>query len=142
MICVDDRIVNICTELFAFLKSGENTTTIHKKEVKRLDRQTVVQAEIDIGFFRIRMVWKPYQVVLGGPATGSDEGAATFIYLPFKSDRDANADTLEIKGFYSERGTDKIFNVIAPDEFKPKPTGTRRVVNTVKVSTGNPLANG
>ena len=60
MICTEERMVNICTELFRFLKSEKTEDVIHTKQVKKLSRTRVKQTEITIGFLTIRMVWMPY----------------------------------------------------------------------------------
>lgn len=139
MICTDPRIVDICTDLFRFLKSDLTETTIHTKKCQKIDKKTVIQTEIDIGFLTIRMVWKPYNVQ-NSFETGSDEGANLFIYLPFKeSAKDPNSNQFMIRGYYSERGTDKRINISVQNEFISSQFGPKRIVHDLNVIQGNPL---
>ena len=136
MNCADQRIVDICNEVFLFLRSGEREATIHTKQVRALEKGDVRQADIDIGFIRIRLVYKPLQVI-AGQTKGSDEGASAFIYLPFKSQN--GGDEFMIKGYFSTRGTEKILSIIVADEYVTSRFGTRRVIDDRPVDKSTPF---
>lgn len=134
MICDEPRIVNICKELFNFLKSDKLETDLHTKTITKITRASVIQTEISVGFMTLRMVWKPLKRE-GGVDSGTDEGAQVFIYLPFSE----GDERFEVKGYYSERGSKPLFRVIVQDAYKSSPYGVRRVVPAVQVSDTNPL---
>lgn len=136
MNCTDQRIVDVCNEIFLFLRSGERETSIHTKQVRAIEKGNVRQADIDIGFVRIRLVYKPLQVVLG-QTQGSDEGASAFIYLPFKSPN--GSDEFVIKGYFSTRGTEKVLSIIAAEEYVTSRFGTRRVVDNKPIDNTRPF---
>jgi hypothetical protein len=138
MICQDERIRNICAELFAFLKSDKTEAVIHEKKVKKTVKPTVIQAELTVGFLTVRMVWKPFSKVNGVPS-GSDEGANVFIYLPFTENRNGTGEQFQLSGYWSERGTEKILSALVNSEYKTTPIGVRRVVSDAPVTTTDPL---
>lgn len=139
MICTDERIVNICTELFAFLKSDKTDEIIHNKTLTKAARGGTVQTEITVGFLTVRMVWQPF-VKDGDIARGSDEGASVFVYMPFAESAQRTAQKFELKGYYSERGSEKRLTVIVHDIYKTNPIGPKRVASVLKVTTTNPFA--
>lgn len=139
MICSDQRIVDICTELFRFLKSDKEEAVVHTKHLKKIDKKSVIQTEIDIGFLTIRMVWKPYNFV-NGSETGSDEGANLFVYLPFKDNSsDANSNQAMFRGYYSERGTNRQVTAILSNDYTAHSYGARRVVQDLKPLNNSPI---
>lgn len=139
MICNDERIVNICTELFTFLKSDKKEDIVHNKTLTKSVRGGTVQTEITIGFLTVRMVWQPF-VKEGDVGRGSDEGASVFIYLPFAETNQRTADKFELKGYYSERGSENRLTIIVHDIYKTNPIGPKRVTVVPKVTTTNPFA--
>ena len=136
-VCSDERIVNLCKELFTFLRSDNNEEVIHSKKVTKLIRGSTKVTEITIGFIRIRMVWQPFTKE-GNIEKGSDEGANLFIYLPFK-EPGSNEDSIEIKGYYSERGNQIRVTAIVEDTMKPSLRGPARIVQSMKIATTNPI---
>jgi hypothetical protein len=140
MNCTDQRILNVCRELLHFLKSDKDTEIIHGKELKKLARGKAIQTEIVLGFVTLRAVYVPMTIDANNKTSGSDEGCSIFIYLPFADSESINAEKLEIKCYYSERGSNARLTATVPDLFKSSQIGPKRIVTTLKVSTSDPLA--
>ncbi len=84
------------------------------------------------------MVWKPYQLI-DNKEIGSDEGANLFLYLAFRETSSVDSDQLMITGYYSERGTNKVVTIQAPNEFKSTTFGPKRIVKNLEVDNTNPI---
>lgn len=139
MICNDERIVKICSEMFHFLKSSDNSKEIHRKTINKRSYQTgSYGTQIDIGFLNISMVWKPLTIINGEKA-GSDEGANVFIYLPFANGPAMGASRFQLTGYYSEKSSSPMLTIVTEDIYKSAPIGTQRVVReVVDIDTSSP----
>ena len=140
MICTDERVTKICSEIFHFLKSSENSKDIHRKTINKRSYKTgSCGTSIDIGFLSITMVWKPLTMV-NGEKSGSDEGANVFIYLPFAASPSMGAAKFQVTGYYSEKSSRSMLTIVTEDIYKSSPIGTQRVVREVKeVDTSSPF---
>lgn len=140
MKCFEPSIERVCSELFHFLRSEDRSRVIHNKTITRIEKQRSCSTEITIGFMTIRMVFKPLTIE-GGISTGSDEGANVFILLPFSDDGSKlGSEKLEIKCYYSERGSEHRLTASVPSEFKGTIIGPRRVSQELPITQGDPLA--
>ena len=99
MNCTDRRLVSVCSDIFAVLKSGELKGSIHGKEisVRKSASSGSLMASVSIGLMKIDMILKPFKVE-GGTRSGSDEGANVFIILPFE---DNDGQGVRIPAYYS-----------------------------------------
>ena len=140
MICFDERMTKICSELFHFLKSDEADTEIHRKRIyKREYRTGSVSCHIDIGFIRIHMIWKPLTVT-NGTRSGSDEGANVFIYLPFSDSGLAADSRYQASGYYSERATSPTLTLQVEEANRNTRRGPQRVTRTeIEVDKSSPV---
>jgi len=136
--CNDPRIENICIELFDFLKSSDNNRTIHNKEIVKITRMNNSHCDINIGFLQIRMIFKPYQKE-DNIETGSNEGAAVIIQLPFTETGAILEDKMYIRGYFSTRGKEKRLTVQSNDTMKPSTFGQKRISEDRSLSKSNPL---
>ena len=140
MICMDERIIKICSEMFHFLKSSESSKEIHRKTIVKRNYQTGSSGtSIDIGFLSITMVWKPLTLV-NGEKSGSDEGANVFLYLPFANSAAMGSSRFQVTGYYSEKSSNSILTVITDDMYKSSPIGTQRVIREISdIDTSSPF---
>lgn len=140
MICNDQRIINICGELFHFLKSDQDSCIVHGKTCTKIARGKATFTEITIGFLTIRVLFVPY-FVQDSKEHGSNEGASVFIYLPFSETGVAdNSQRIEIKCYYSERGTVTRLVANVEDILKSTTLGPKRIVKDLKVTNNDPLS--
>jgi hypothetical protein len=128
MICTDNRLVGVCTELFRILTSDEDVGSIQGKEilVRNSSKTGSFIANITIGLMTIEMIYKPAKMG-EGKIVGSDEGANVFILLPFEDDA---KNGIRIPAYYSERGKNPELKA-SPAEAMRSPTfaGVRRVIH-------------
>jgi hypothetical protein len=140
MICTDERIIKVCSEMFHFLISPDQKCEIHRKPVaKRQYRTGSLGCSIEIGFLMIQMIWKPLKID-NDVQTGSDEGANIFFHPPFADSTSIGAARFQITGYYSERHGKPSISILTEDAHKSSPIGTRRVTrNIANVDTSNPF---
>lgn len=132
--CTDNRILNICSEIFSLLKSGENEGIIHKKEVSIKTFSTGSKSiSIVIGFLNFQMIWKPIKMTNLG-ISGSDEGASVFITLPIFQGSAENM--IKTSAYYSERNNEKSLIVISS---KNQVAGKKRINYIENIVTTDPL---
>jgi len=141
MNCNDQRILNVCKEMLYFLKSDKDEELIHGKEVRKISRDKSCFTEISLGFCSFRMIYTPLSQVSTESFKGSDEGALVILSLPFAElGASSNSAKLEIRCYYSERGSNARLVANVPDAYKTASYGTKRVTVTYKTTETDPLS--
>ncbi len=140
MNCTDQRILNVCKEMLYFLKSDKDEELIHGKEVKKVSRDRSCFTELSLGFCSFRMIYSPLNISIKGDARGSDEGALVILSLPFTESGTSHSQSLEIRCYYSERGSFPRLVASVPDAYKSSSYGSKRITSEYKTTTTDPLA--